>query len=186
MRISKPNLTDAPWYLKPFFWAQRKKYGQVLMPSLVWAKMPKLFMAIAFFYGYIDRKRSPLTPALRTLVTLRVSQINWCEFCVDINSMLLIKRTGTEQKWENLPNWRQAQIFSPEERAALDYAEKMTYSDQHVDDSCFDELKKYFPENAIIELTALIAFQNLSSKFNSALGIEPQEFCSRELFKKSK
>ena len=38
-------------------------------------------------------------------------------------------------------------------------------------------LKKHFEEDAIIELTALIAFQNLSSKFNSALGVTPQGFC---------
>jgi hypothetical protein len=32
-------------------------------------------------------------------------------------------------------------------------------------------------EDAMIELTALIAFQNLSSKFNAALGVAPQGFC---------
>ena len=42
-----------------------------------------------------------------------------------------------------------------------------------------NELKKHFDEQAIIELTALIAFQNMSSKFNSALAIEPQGFCNK-------
>ena len=32
-------------------------------------------------------------------------------------------------------------------------------------------------DNAVIELTALIAFQNMSSKFNSALDVAPQGFC---------
>jgi alkylhydroperoxidase family enzyme len=40
-----------------------------------------------------------------------------------------------------------------------------------------ERLKKHFDDNAIVELTALIAFQNLSSKFNSALGVPPQGFC---------
>jgi alkylhydroperoxidase family enzyme len=40
-----------------------------------------------------------------------------------------------------------------------------------------EQLKKHFGDDAIIELTALIAFQNLSSKFNSALGVPPQGFC---------
>lgn len=42
------------------------------------------------------------------------------------------------------------------------------------------ELKRHFDEDAIIELTALIAFQNLSSKFNATLGVPPQGFCRRE------
>ncbi|HAT1844404.1 carboxymuconolactone decarboxylase family protein [Legionella pneumophila] len=53
----------------------------------------------------------------------------------------------------------------------------MTYANQQVDEDCFNELKNHFDEKAIVELTVLIAFQNMSSKFNSALDIEPQGFC---------
>ncbi len=175
MRIK--NLKKAAWYLKPFFWNQQRKYGQVLKPALVWAQVPKLFVAVASLYGVIDRRRSPINPVLRSLITVRVSQINYCRFCVDINSATLIKRSGSEEKHEALENWRLSSIFSGQEKAALDYAEKMTDSTQKVDDLCFDELKKHFSERAIIDLTALIAFQNMSSKFNAALDIEPQGFC---------
>lgn len=178
MRISKVSVSDTPWYLRPFFWNQKRKYGQYLEPALVWAKNPKLFMAVASLYGVIDRKSSPLSPELRSLITVRVSQINWCQFCVDINSATLIKRSGAEEKCLHLENWRESLLFSPLEQTALDYAERMTYSDKHADENCFKQLKKYFTEEEIIELTALIAFQNMSSKFNSALGIEPQGFCS--------
>lgn len=73
--------------------------------------------------------------------------------------------------------WQQSPLFSPKERAALEYAQEITYSDKHPGDDCFNQLKLYFKEEEIIELTALIAFQNMSSKFNSALEIEPQGFC---------
>jgi alkylhydroperoxidase family enzyme len=42
----------------------------------------------------------------------------------------------------------------------------------------FERLGAHFDDDAIIELTALIAFQNLSSKFNASLGLETQGFCS--------
>src|SRR3990167_4564280 len=177
MRITTPQINKMPWYLKPFFWRQKKKYGQVLTPALVWATVPKLFLAVSSLYGVLDRKKSPLSPVLRSLMTVRISQINWCRFCVDINSATLIQQTGSEAKVEALAEWRESSIFSDQEKAALDYAEKITYSDQQVDEACFNELKQHFDEKAIIELTALIAFQNLSSKFNSALDIEPQGFC---------
>jgi alkylhydroperoxidase family enzyme len=46
-----------------------------------------------------------------------------------------------------------------------------------MEDDVFDCLKGFFDEDAIVELTGLIAFQNMSSKFNSALGIPAQGFC---------
>lgn len=177
MRITTLDINKTRWYLKPFFWLQKKKYGQVLKPALLWAANPKLFMAVASLYGVLDRKSSPISPTLRSLLTVRISQINWCEFCVDINSATLLKRSQSEDKVLALENWRNSDLFAAKEKAALDYAEKMTLSDQKVNKQCFTELKQHFDEKTIIELTALIAFQNLSSKFNSALEVDPQGFC---------
>lgn len=175
MRLS--DLNPIPWYLKPFFWRQKRKYGQELNPATVWASSPRLFLTVASLYGAIDRKRSPISPVLRSLLTVKISQINDCAFCVDVNSATLLKRAVSEEKQQSLKSWRDADCFSDEERAALAYAEKVTLSGEQVDDVCFSELKKYFDDKAIVELTALIAFQNLSSKFNNALDIEPQGFC---------
>ena len=62
-------------------------------------------------------------------------------------------------------------------RAALTYAEAMTVPDKDVDDELMAGLKSHFDDDAVVELTALVAFQNLSSKFNSALAVPPQGFC---------
>ncbi len=51
MRIPEKNVNKTAWYLRPFFWNQRRKYGQVLTPALLWARVPKLFMAVAILYG---------------------------------------------------------------------------------------------------------------------------------------
>lgn len=72
MRISVKKTKKYPWYLRPFFWNQKRKYGQILKPGLIWARVPKLFMAVAALYGVLDRKRSPLSPVLRSLVTVFV------------------------------------------------------------------------------------------------------------------
>lgn len=177
MKISTKPIKEYPWFLRPFFWNQKRKYGQVLVPGLVWGRVPKLFAAVAILYGVLDRKRSPIEPALRSLVTVRVSQINWCRFCVDINSMTMAKRSGSMEKVEALEQWRSSNLFDDRERLVLEYTEIMTRSDQPVPPSMIDSLKQYFTEDAIVELTGLIAFQNLSSKFNSALDIPSQGFC---------
>jgi AhpD family alkylhydroperoxidase len=126
-------------------------------------------------YGALDRRSSPIAPALRSLVTVRVSQINHCAFCVDINSETLAKRGMPMAKIETLENWCGNPLFAPEEQVALEYAEAMTIN--RVDDDLRRRLKQYWDDDAIVELTGLIAFQNLSSKFNAALAVPSQGFC---------
>lgn len=177
MRIPLRPLHGYPWYLRLFFRHQERKYGQVLKPAMLWGRVPKLFMAVATLYGVIDRRGSPLEPALRSLVTVRVSQMNWCRFCVDINSATLAARAGSMAKVEALEAWRESDLFDEKEKAALEYAEAMTDSNLAVTDQMIEQLRRFFDEDAIVELTGLIAFQNLSSKFNAALDAPAQGFC---------
>ena len=180
--IEQPIRTGAghrfPWYVRIFFWNQRRKYGAVLEPARLWGRTPKVFAGVATLYGALDRRSSPLEPALRTLVTVRVSQINWCPFCVDINSATAIQRHISEEKLAELANFEASSHYTEREKAALAYAEAVTYSDRQTDESHFARLRRQFDDDAIIELTAIVAFQNLSSKFNAALGVAPQGFCS--------
>jgi AhpD family alkylhydroperoxidase len=175
--IETPQGHRFPWYVRLFFWNQRRRYGRVLEPTRLWGRSPKVFAALALLYGALDRRRSPIEPALRSLITVRVSQMNWCAFCVDINSSLVLKRGVDAAKLEALADFETSALFSERERAALRYAEVITRSDRQTEPEHFAALRRHFDDNAIIELTALIAFQNLSSKFNAALGVEPQGFC---------
>jgi alkylhydroperoxidase family enzyme len=68
-------------------------------------------------------------------------------------------------------------LFSEREKAALAYAEAATRSDLHVDAVLVSSLRRYFDDQAIVELAALIAYQNMSSKFNAALGVPAHGFC---------
>jgi len=177
MRVTEKPIFSYPWYLRPFFWNQKRKYGQILKPALIWARVPRLFAAIAILYGVLDRKSSPIDPVLRSLITVRVSQINECRFCIDINSAMLAKRTGSMNKVEALEQWQESELFDNKERVVLEYVEAVTYTDRQVDDDLSQRLHEHFNEDEIVELTGLIAFQNLSSKFNSALDLPAQGFC---------
>ncbi|WP_296346554.1 hypothetical protein [Reyranella sp.] len=84
---------------------------------------------------------------------------------------------GGLEKVAEVLNWRDSKLFSPSERLALEYAERITYTDQQVDDAFFAELRKHFTEAQVVELTAAIAMENFRSKFNPTLGVEAQGFC---------
>ena len=53
----------------------------------------------------------------------------------------------------------------------------MTYTDQDVDDAFYERLQAHFSEPEHVELTAIIGFENFSSKFNHAFRIGGQQFC---------
>ena len=81
------------------------------------------------------------------------------------------------EKAEQVAQWKDSQIFSEKERVVHEYTEAVTFSDQQVTEELMLQLKGCFDDDGVVELTGLIAFQNLSSKFNSALDVPAQGFC---------
>jgi len=96
---------------------------------------------------------------------------------MDLNAYTLAQREGSMDKVEALTHWNQSDLFDEYEKIVLEYTDAVTYTDQKVTDELMRRLSKYLDADAIIELTALIAFQNMSSKFNSAIDAPSQGFC---------
>ena len=84
---------------------------------------------------------------------------------------------GGLDRLAEVSTWRESKLFSESERVALEYAERITYTDRTVDDAFFAEVKKHFTEAQIVELTFAVALENFRSKFNPTLGVEAQGFC---------
>ena len=176
--IETPANFHFTWYVRLLFWLQRRRYGHELEPVRLWGRIPRAFLAMSAMYRALDRRSSSIEPALRSLVQVRVSQINWCAFCLDLNSALGAGRGVREEKLRALPHFADSNLFSEPEKAALTYAEAMTDSAKRSDLALIARLQQHFSDDAIVELTALIAYQNMSSKFNAALGVAAQGFCA--------
>jgi alkylhydroperoxidase family enzyme len=73
-----------------------------------------------------------------------------------------------------------SELFTEDEKLALEYADRMTLSDRDVDDEFFQELRNRFSDDQIVELTEVIAWENASSKFNRALRIPSQHLWKRK------
>lgn len=176
--VQTPPAHRFPWYVRLIFLLQRRRYGRELEPARLWGRLPRAFLAMSLMYGVLDRRSSPIDAALRSLVQVRVSQINGCEFCVDINSASGLKRGADERKLADLARFSESSAFTGREKAALRYAEAVTDSSRRTDAALVAALRGHFDDDAIVELTALIAYQNMSSKFNAALGVPAQGFCA--------
>jgi uncharacterized peroxidase-related enzyme len=171
------NTNKLPLISRIILFFQKKRFGFELNPTKAWGKVPVLMFAMNFFFKIISRKKSLISEALRTLISVRISQINECDFCIDMNSYLYAQATGQMDKINALSFAQTSEHFTDQEKVALEYAENMTHTNRTISDSLKEKLKLHFSDKAIVELTAIIAFQNMSSKFNAALDVKNNGFC---------
>jgi alkylhydroperoxidase family enzyme len=85
----------------------------------------------------------------------------------------------SDEKIEALAAYATSPLYSEEERAALEYADCMTITGREVSDELFDRLRRIYADDAMVELTAIIAWENSSSKFNRALRVPSQQLWKR-------
>ena len=98
-----------------------------------------------------------IDPKLRDLLDLRVSQLNGCAYCADMHATDLLKRKESPRRLATLHAWRDTDLFTPKEQAALAWAEALTKLTAHPDmDPVFEGLKPHFTETEIVALTFAI------------------------------
>jgi alkylhydroperoxidase family enzyme len=78
-----------------------------------------------------------------------------------------------------LADYAASPLYSEAERVTLEYAEAMTITGREVSDELFARLQNFYDADALAELTAIIAWENASSKFNRALRVPSQQLWKR-------
>ena len=178
-RIAPKEIKEYPWYIRWVLRSQKKKYGHMMEPILLWGRTPRVFRKFFAIIRAFNRKSSPIDSQLRSLIMTKVAMTNHCSFCVDMNSYMFFKERGEERKIAALMDFEGSEEFSEKEKVVLEYTESITITSETISDELFNRLKSHFSDDAIVELTAIIAFQNMSSKFNSALDANSFGFCKR-------
>ncbi len=163
--------------LRFIYWMAPRQYGKVptlikVVPTRV-PKAMKLFSAL----GSFEAKGIRLDKELHYMIAMFVSGINGCGFCLDFGRMMAVKANMSMEKFNALPGYRTSQLFSDKERAALAYVEEATRN-KKVSDGTFEELRKYFNDTEIAEITILNAVQNFENLVNVPLGIGSDGLCA--------
>jgi alkylhydroperoxidase family enzyme len=84
-----------------------------------------------------------------------------------------------DEKILALEEYATSPLYDERERVALEYADAITLSDRDVDDELFERVRWFFDDDALVELTAVIAWENASSKFNRVLRVPSQGLWKR-------
>jgi AhpD family alkylhydroperoxidase len=113
--------------------------------------------------------KSSIEQSLQDLVSFRVSQINGCAFCLDMHSKDLRAHGESEQRLYLLDAWREAPFYSDRERAALAWAEAVTQlPNNNVPDEIYNQARKQFSEEELIDLTLAVVTVNGYNRLNIA------------------
>jgi AhpD family alkylhydroperoxidase len=116
--------------------------------------------------------KSPVEQSLRELVNFRVSQINGCAYCLDMHSKDLRAEGETEQRLHMMAAWRDASVYTERERAALAWAEAVTkVATGHVSDEVYQEARKQFSDEELVDLTMSVIAINSFNRINIAFSI---------------
>lgn len=119
--------------------------------------------------------KSSIEKMLLHLIKYRVSQINGCAYCLDMHSKDLRAHGETEQRLFVLDAWREAPFYTERERAALAWAEAVTkVTEGHVPDAVYEEARKQFSEEELIDLTLAVttinAWNRIAISFRTEVG----------------
>jgi 4-carboxymuconolactone decarboxylase len=142
----------------------------MLGPFEAYARTPRLLFGVGMLEDATARlDRVP--ERLKVLAELKAATLTHCEWCIDIGSQIARRAGVSEEQMLALPHYRDSDAFDEDEKLMLDYAVGMSSTPVAVSDELFDELRARFDEAQIVELTNVIAVENMRGRFNLALGI---------------
>jgi AhpD family alkylhydroperoxidase len=114
---------------------------------------------------------SALPSATSELVRIRASQINGCGFCLDMHTKEAAKAGETPVRLNLVATWREANVFTEAERAALELAEVGTRLADGgvVTDEVWANATKHYDDDQLVALVSQIAVINAFNRLNVIL-----------------
>ena len=143
------------------------------------AAAPDVMTAMIGLETYLarqSRREDGVDKPLMELVKIRVSQINQCAYCLDMHTKDARALGETEQRIYALSAWRETPFFSDRERAALAWAEANTLLPQGVSQQLFEDVREYFSEAQLANLTLAIATINAWNRFGVSFAPVPDSY----------
>lgn len=144
--------------------------------GVMWHHLPALKASMA--YGQKLQKWDTCDETLKTYAHMAVASLVGCSWCLDFNYFMAKDKGLDLDKAREVPRWRDSDVFSPLERQVLEYAEAASLTPPTVTDEMVAPLLEALGPAGLLELTSVIGFANLTTRSNTALGIESEGFAA--------
>ena len=143
---------------------------RMIEPLELYAHLPGLLRGV----GVMEQATAELHGVDRrfqALAQLKAATLTQCEYCIDLGSQVSRQWGLTNEELLALPGYRTSELFSDLDKLVLDYAVGMSRTPVEVSDELFARLREQFDDAQLVELTHLIAVENMRGRFNLALGV---------------
>lgn len=163
-------------------------FGRVANAVRTAAHTPKVTQALFGFMVAILREEisGVLDIQTKTLVILKTSMINGCDYCVGHNTTLGRACGLSDEQIEALDGgFRNSDLFTPAQKAAIAWAEHLTERTYRQHPEAMEELKRHFGEEQIVEISMVSGFFNFWNRFVDGLQMDPEGTQVTNLFRKS-
>jgi AhpD family alkylhydroperoxidase len=131
--------------------------------------------SVMTFEGRV-KKWDRLDPTLKSYAQLASAGVIGCSWCLDFGYFMAHHDGLDLAKVREVPRWRESDVFTPLERDVLAYAEAMSTTPLTVTDEMTAHLLEQLGAPAVVELTQMVALENMRSRFNSAAGLQSQGY----------
>jgi AhpD family alkylhydroperoxidase len=177
-RIAGVSSRQAGPYVKLAYRFTRRAIGRLagrapdrmLEPVELYAQVPGLLRG----YARLEQATAKLhrvDQRLSTLAELKAATLTQCEYCIDLGSQISRRRGLSDAELLALSSYRTSALFSELDKLVLDYAVGISRTPVDVPDALFARLRMHFDDAQLVELTHLIALENMRGRFNLALGV---------------
>ena len=143
---------------------------RMLEPLEMYAHAPGLLLGYAML-EWATAKLHRFDERLKNLAELKAATLTQCEYCIDFGSQVARRSGLSDEQLLALPSYRTSPLFTDLEKLVLDYAVGMSCTPVEVSDALVASLQEHFDDAQLVELTQVIALENLRGRFNLALGI---------------
>jgi AhpD family alkylhydroperoxidase len=127
----------------------------------------------AFLQAEQAIRKGPLAATIRELVKIRASQMNGCLFCIDMHTHEALELGENLNRIIQLPAWRESQLYTETERAALAYAEAATRGPEEVSDEIWNAVTEAFKPEEAAYLVAQVAQINMWNRIAGTMHTQP-------------
>lgn len=177
-----PEAPRLPWPLRILLKAVERSLGKRLVANRILGWYPKALVGSGLLEAFVahDEPETPrrLLAMVRIFVSFRVS----CAFCIDMNAQHFREAGLTEAEIGALRSlaagsgWKDAEVFTAKERAALQYAASITSTPVSFDADNIALVRGYFGERGMVLLASTAAQVNFWTRLIQSLGVPPAGF----------
>lgn len=182
-RIATVPARQAGWYAKLAYYFTRRSLWKLtgrdpermIEPLEIYAHVPGLLRG----YAGVEQataKLNRIDKRTRALAELKAATVVGCEYCIDMGSQISRQWGLSDEELLALPSYKTSALFSDLDKLVMDYAAGMSRTPVEVPDELFAGLRAHFDEAQLVELTHVIALENLRARFNLAFGIPAAGF----------